>query len=74
MRCTVKRQVLRARCGVLPPLPVPLRPDIPPSSSPGGVEKRRLPFSEECSDEEAKGDCLESPKFRKGSLSCREAA
>ncbi len=58
----------------LPPLPVPLRPETPPSRSPGGVEKRRLPFSEECSEDEAKGDCLESPKFRKGSFSCREAA
>lgn len=58
---------------------LPLRPDAPTPSrnSPGEVEKRREPVSEEeCSEEVAKGDWWASLKpWRKGSLmKWREAA
>lgn len=53
---------------------VSLRFEIFSFSFSGGVEKRKFSFFEECFDEEAKGDCLEFSKLRKGFLSCLEVA
>lgn len=64
------------RCGVLLLLVVSLRFDRSSFSRfSGGVEKRRLSFSDECSDDVAKGDWRAFVKFRKGFfMKCRDVA